>query len=35
MPAFAPAAELRGGALLWRAFLGWLKQLLFAKGKMG
>jgi carbon monoxide dehydrogenase subunit G len=27
--------ELRGGALLWRAFLGWLKQLLFAKGKMG
>ncbi|MGH7060188.1 MAG: hypothetical protein ACREFH_07380, partial [Stellaceae bacterium] len=33
--AFTPAAELRGGALLWRAFLGWLKQLLFAKGKMG
>lgn len=33
--AFAPAAELHGGALLWRAFLGWLKQLLFAKGKMG
>lgn len=29
------ASELRGGALLWRAFLGWLKQLLFAKGKMG
>ncbi|MGH7030164.1 MAG: SRPBCC family protein [Stellaceae bacterium] len=27
------AAELRGGTLLWRAFLGWLKQLVFAKGK--
>jgi uncharacterized protein len=29
------ASELRGGALLWRAFLGWLKQLLFFKGKTG
>ena len=29
------AAELRGGAILWRAFLGWLKQLIFAKGKTG
>ena len=27
------AAELRGGTLLWRAFLGWLKQLVFAKGR--
>jgi uncharacterized protein len=27
------AAELRGGALLWRAFLGWLRQIFFAKGK--
>jgi carbon monoxide dehydrogenase subunit G len=35
LPAVAPAAELRGGALLWRAFLGWLKQIFFAKGKMG
>ncbi len=34
--AASPAAtELRGGALLWRAFLGWLKQLVFAKGKTG
>jgi carbon monoxide dehydrogenase subunit G len=34
--AASPAAtELRGGALLWRAFLGWLKQLFFAKGKTG
>jgi len=29
----AAAGELRGGALLWRAFLGWLRQILFAKGK--
>ncbi len=30
----APAAgELRGGSLIWRAFLGWLRQLFFAKGK--
>ncbi len=29
-----PAAELRGGALLWRAFLGWLRQIFFVKGKM-
>ena len=29
------AAELRGGALLWRALLGWLKQIFFAKGKTG
>ena len=28
-------AELRGGALLWRAFLGWLRQIFFAKGKTG
>jgi carbon monoxide dehydrogenase subunit G len=30
----AAAAELRGGALLWRAFLGWLRQIFFAKRKM-
>jgi uncharacterized protein len=29
------ASELRGGALLWRGFLGWLRQLLFLKGKTG
>lgn len=29
------AAPLHGGALLWRAFLGWLKQLFSAKGKTG
>ncbi len=29
----ATAGELRGGALLWRAFLGWLRQILFAKRK--
>jgi hypothetical protein len=29
------ATELRGGVILWRAFLGWLKQLFFAKGKTG
>ena len=37
-PTAAPhrvAAELRGGALLWRALLGWLKQILFAKRKTG
>jgi carbon monoxide dehydrogenase subunit G len=27
------AAELRGGRLLWRAFLGWLRQILPVKGK--
>ncbi|HEY3909725.1 MAG TPA: SRPBCC family protein [Stellaceae bacterium] len=27
------AAELHGGALLWRAFLGWFRQLFSAKGK--
>lgn len=27
------AAELHGGALLWRAFLGWLRQLFPIKGK--
>ncbi|MGH7045012.1 MAG: SRPBCC family protein [Stellaceae bacterium] len=27
------AAELHGGALLWRALLGWLRQMFFAKGK--
>jgi uncharacterized protein len=29
------ASELHGGALLWRAVLGWLRQLFFAKGKSG
>lgn len=29
------AGELRGGSLIWRAFLGWLRQLFFAKGKTG
>ena len=29
------AAPLHGGALLWRAFLGWLKQLFSVKGKTG
>ncbi len=29
------ASELRGGALLWRAFLAWLRQLFFIKGKTG
>ena len=33
--AIAPAAELRGGTLLWRAFLGWLKQLLPEKRTTG
>ncbi len=32
-PHAASVAELRGGALLWRAFLGWLRQILFAKRK--
>jgi carbon monoxide dehydrogenase subunit G len=27
----AAAAELRGGTLLWRAFLGWLQHIFFAK----
>ena len=30
-----PAGPLHGGALLWRAFLGWIKELFFAKGKTG
>ena len=39
-PPSAPRAAagrqaLRGAAILWRAFLGWLKQLFFAKGKTG
>lgn len=37
-PPIAPppvAAELRGGALLWRAILSWLKHLIFAKGNTG
>jgi uncharacterized protein len=29
------ASELRGGTLLWRAFLGWLKHLFLPKGKTG
>ena len=29
----AGAAELRGGALLWRAFLGWLQTALFRQRK--
>jgi uncharacterized protein len=34
--AIRPAAkELRGGALLWRAFLAWLRQLFIIKGKTG
>src|SRR5277367_2085550 len=35
-PAASPspaAAELRGGALLWRAFLSWLRQIFLVKGK--
>jgi uncharacterized protein len=31
----ADVSELRGGGLLWRAFLSWLRQLFFAKGKTG
>jgi uncharacterized protein len=31
----AAASELRGEAILWRAFLGWLKQFFFVKGKTG
>jgi carbon monoxide dehydrogenase subunit G len=31
----ARAEELHGGALLWRAFLSWLKQLFFTKGRTG
>jgi uncharacterized protein len=27
------AAELRGGAVLWRAFLGWLRQVFSGKGQ--
>jgi uncharacterized protein len=34
-PRARAAAELRGGALIWRALLGWLRQLFFAKGKAG
>lgn len=29
------ATELRGGALLWRAFLAWFRHLFLAKGKTG
>jgi uncharacterized protein len=32
-PTSAPA--LQGGRLLWRTFVGWVKQLFFAKGKTG
>jgi carbon monoxide dehydrogenase subunit G len=31
----AVATELRGGSLLWRAFLGWLRQIFLIKGKTG
>jgi carbon monoxide dehydrogenase subunit G len=31
--AIRSAAELRGGALLWRAFLGWLRQIFSGKGQ--
>jgi carbon monoxide dehydrogenase subunit G len=34
-PTPQPAAELRGGRLLWRAFLGWLRQIFFAKPQRG
>jgi len=34
-PAPQPAADLRGGRLLWRAFLQWLKQIFFAKRQRG
>jgi len=30
--AVQPEAELRGGALLWRALLGWLRQMVSGKG---
>jgi uncharacterized protein len=33
--ALMAATELRGGALLWRAFLAWFRQLSFIKGKTG
>jgi carbon monoxide dehydrogenase subunit G len=32
-PSRASATELHGGALIWRALLGWLRQIFFAKGK--
>lgn len=32
-PAPPVAAELRGGTLLWQAFLGWLRHIFFIKGK--
>jgi uncharacterized protein len=32
-PSRASATELRGSALIWRALLGWLRQIFFAKGK--
>ena len=35
LPASSPAAELRGGRLLWRAFLGWIQQLIFSKDPGG
>src|SRR5438128_2031579 len=31
----AAVAELRGGRLLWRAFLGWLRQILFTTRQRG
>jgi len=31
----AAVSELRGSRLLWRAFLSWLRQRFFAKGKTG
>jgi hypothetical protein len=34
-PTPQPAAELRGGRLLWRAFLGWLRHIFFAKPQRG
>jgi len=37
-PAASPspaAPELRGGSLLWRAFLSWLRQIFLVKGKTG
>ena len=33
LPSAQPATELRGPALLWRAFLGWLRQVFSGKGQ--
>ena len=33
LPRRPAVAELRGGAVLWRAFLGWFRQILFGKGR--